>query len=73
MREAFHLLKEGVASARDIDTARTDGPKGFVGRLQGRLKLQTLAELDTWQRVFESVAPDLDQSVEAPEIIRELV
>ena len=44
MREAFYLLKEGVASARDIDTAITDGPVS-LGVYQGRLKLQTLADL----------------------------
>lgn len=72
MREAFYLLKEGVASARDIDTAITDGP-GFRWAFTGPLEIADFGGLDTWQRVFENVAPDLDQSVEAPEIIRELV
>ncbi|MFB5281738.1 3-hydroxyacyl-CoA dehydrogenase family protein [Peribacillus sp. Hz7] len=72
MREAFYLLKEGVASARDIDTAITDGP-GFRWAFTGPIEIADFGGLDTWQRVFENVAPDLNQSVEAPEIIRELV
>lgn len=72
MREAFYLLKEDVASARDIDTAITAGP-GFRWAFTGPIEIADFGGLDTWQRVFENVAPDLDQSVEAPEIIRELV
>ena len=72
MREAFYLLKEGVASARDIDTAITAGP-GFRWAFTGPIEIADFGGLDTWQRVFENVAPDLDQSVEAPNIIRELV
>jgi len=72
MREAFYLLKEDVASARDIDTAITAGP-GFRWAFTGPIEIADFGGLDTWQRVFENVAPNLDQSVEAPEIIRELV
>jgi len=72
MREAFYLLKEDVASAQDIDTAITAGP-GFRWAFTGPIEIADFGGLDTWQRVFENVAPDLDQSVEAPEIIRELV
>ncbi|USK68811.1 3-hydroxyacyl-CoA dehydrogenase family protein [Peribacillus asahii] len=72
MREAFYLLKEDVASARDIDTAITAGP-GFRWAFTGPIEIADFGGLDTWQRVFENVAPDLNQSVEAPEIIRELV
>ncbi|TDK55980.1 3-hydroxyacyl-CoA dehydrogenase family protein [Bacillus salipaludis] len=72
MREAFYLLKEGVASARDIDTAITAGP-GFRWAFTGPIEIADFGGLDTWQRVFENVAPDLDQSVEAPEVIQELV
>ena len=72
MREAFYLLKEGVASARDIDTAITAGP-GFRWAFTGPIEIADFGGLDTWQSVFENVAPDLDQSTGAPEIIRELV
>lgn len=72
MREAFYLLKEGVASARDIDMAITAGP-GFRWAFTGPIEIADFGGLDTWQHVFENVAPDLDQSTQAPAIIRELV
>ncbi|KAB2337064.1 3-hydroxyacyl-CoA dehydrogenase family protein [Cytobacillus depressus] len=71
MREAFYLLKEGVASARDIDTAVTSGP-GFRWAFTGPIEIADFGGLDTWERVFDNVAPDLDESKGAPEIIREL-
>lgn len=71
MREAFYLLNEGVASARDIDTAITEGP-GFRWAFTGPIEIADFGGLDTWQRVFENVAPNLDQSTEAPAIIRKL-
>ena len=72
MREAFYLLKEGVASAQDIDTAITAGP-GFRWAFTGPIEIADFGGLDTWQRVFDNVAPDLDQSKEAPVMIQELV
>jgi 3-hydroxybutyryl-CoA dehydrogenase len=71
MREAFCLLNEGVASARDIDTAITAGP-GFRWAFTGPIEIADFGGLDTWQRVFDNVAPDLDQSTEAPAIIKKL-
>jgi 3-hydroxybutyryl-CoA dehydrogenase len=71
MREAFYLLKEGVASAEDIDTAVTAGP-GFRWAFTGPIEIADFGGLDTWQRVFDNVAPDLDKSTQAPAIIREL-
>jgi 3-hydroxybutyryl-CoA dehydrogenase len=71
MREAFYLLNEGVASARDIDTAITEGP-GFRWAFTGPIEIADFGGLDTWQRVFDNVAPDLDQSTEAPAIIKKL-
>lgn len=72
MREAFYLLKEGVASAEDIDTAVTAGP-GFRWAFTGPIEIADFGGLDTWQRVFDNVAPALDQSTEAPKIICDLV
>ncbi|AOH56365.1 3-hydroxybutyryl-CoA dehydrogenase [Peribacillus muralis] len=72
MREAFHLLKEGVADAEDIDTAITAGP-GFRWAFTGPIEIADLGGLDTWQRVFDNVSPLLDQSKEAPVLIRDLV
>ncbi|MCP1096470.1 3-hydroxyacyl-CoA dehydrogenase family protein [Bacillaceae bacterium OS4b] len=72
MREAFYLLKEGVADAEDIDTAITAGP-GFRWAFTGPIEIADFGGLDTWQRVFDNVSPVLDQSKEAPELIRDLV
>lgn len=72
MREAFYLLKEGVADAEDIDTAITAGP-GFRWAFTGPIEIADFGGLDTWQRVFDNVSPVLDQSKEAPDLIRDLV
>lgn len=72
MREAFYLLEEGVASAEDIDAAVTAGP-GFRWAFTGPIEIADFGGLDTWKRVFENVAPALDQSIEAPKMIRQLV
>ena len=72
MREAFYLLKEGVADAVDIDTAITAGP-GFRWAFTGPIEIADFGGLDTWQRVFDNVSPVLDQSKEAPDLIRDLV
>ncbi|PAW28572.1 3-hydroxybutyryl-CoA dehydrogenase [Peribacillus simplex] len=72
MREAFYLLKEGVADAEDIDTAITAGP-GFRWAFTGPIEIADFGGLDTWQRVFDNVSPVLDQSKEAPDLIRGLV
>ncbi|MEF2093362.1 3-hydroxyacyl-CoA dehydrogenase family protein [Bacillus sp. CFBP9009] len=72
MREAFYLLKEGVANAEDIDTAITAGP-GFRWAFTGPIEIADFGGLDTWQRVFDNVSPVLDQSKEAPDLIRDLV
>ncbi|MDP1418146.1 3-hydroxyacyl-CoA dehydrogenase family protein [Peribacillus simplex] len=72
MREAFYLLKEGVADAEDIDTAITAGP-GFRWAFTGPIEIADFGGLDTWQRVIDNVSPVLDQSKEAPDLIRDLV
>ncbi|MGG3556829.1 3-hydroxyacyl-CoA dehydrogenase family protein [Peribacillus frigoritolerans] len=72
MREAFYLLKEGVADAEDIDTAITAGP-GFRWAFTGPFEIADFGGLDTWQHVFDNVSPVLDQSKEAPDLIRDLV
>ncbi|MFS0765627.1 MULTISPECIES: 3-hydroxyacyl-CoA dehydrogenase family protein [Peribacillus] len=72
MREAFYLLKEDIADAEDIDTAITAGP-GFRWAFTGPIEIADFGGLDTWQRVFDNVSPVLDQSKEAPDLIRDLV
>lgn len=72
MREAFHLLEEGVASAEDIDTVMKAGI-GFRWAFVGPIETADFGGLDTWQRVMDNLAPELDQSAAAPQIISEHV
>ena len=72
MREAFFLLREGVADARDIDTVMKDGI-GFRWAFVGPVETADFGGLDTWKRVMDNLAPELDPSTTAPAIISELV
>ncbi|KQL44706.1 3-hydroxybutyryl-CoA dehydrogenase [Brevibacillus choshinensis] len=72
MREAFSLLKEGVADAREIDTVMKDGI-GFRWAFVGPIETADFGGLDTWKRVIENLAPVLDASQKAPALIEELV
>lgn len=72
VREAFHLLNEGVAEAEDIDTAITSGP-GFRWAFIGPIETVDYGGLDTWKRVIENLAPVLDKTEAAPKVIADLV
>ena len=72
VREAFHLLNEGVAEAEDIDTAITSGP-GFRWAFIGPIETVDYGGLDTWKRVIENLAPELDKTEAAPKVIADLV
>jgi 3-hydroxybutyryl-CoA dehydrogenase len=72
VREAFHLLNEGVAEAKDIDTAITSGP-GFRWAFIGPLETADFGGLDTWKRVMENLAPELDKTENAPQVLTNLV
>jgi len=72
MREAFSLLANGVAEAHEIDTVMKDGI-GFRWAFVGPIETADFGGLDTWQRVMDNLAPELDKSEAAPAIIRELV
>lgn len=72
MREAFSLIEEGVASPEDIDRAITDGP-GFRWAFVGPTRIADFGGLDTWKHVFDNIAPELDESEGAPEVINRLV
>jgi 3-hydroxybutyryl-CoA dehydrogenase len=71
-REAFHLLEEGVASARDIDAVVTEGP-GFRWPFVGPVEIADLGGLDTWARVLDGLCPELSGARQAPRLIREAV
>ncbi|MEF3311959.1 3-hydroxyacyl-CoA dehydrogenase family protein [Paenibacillus sp. GYB004] len=72
LREAVHLLESGVASAREIDLAVTEGP-GLRWALSGPLATADYGGLDVWERVSDRLFPELDTRTEAPESIRRLV
>ncbi|MED1951276.1 3-hydroxyacyl-CoA dehydrogenase family protein [Brevibacillus centrosporus] len=72
MREAFSLLREGVADAREIDTVMKDGI-GFRWAFVGPIETADFGGLDTWKRVIDNLAPELNASQKAPELIDELV
>lgn len=72
MREAFALLKDGVADAREIDTVMKDGI-GFRWAFVGPIETADFGGLDTWKRVIDNLAPVLDDSPKAPALIEELV
>jgi len=72
VREAFYLLNEGVASARDIDTAVTAGP-GFRWAFVGPIETADYGGLDTWKRVLDNLTPVLDKRESAPDVINDLV
>jgi len=72
VREAFHLLSEGVADARDIDAAITAGP-GFRWAFIGPIETADFGGLDTWKRVIDNLAPELGKRESAPDRIVEAV
>lgn len=68
MREAFALISQGIADPEDVDQAVTEGI-GFRWAFLGPTRIADLGGLDTWKRVFDNIAPDLDKSEGAPELI----
>lgn len=72
MREAFHLLAAGVASAEDIDTAMTAGP-GFRYCLLGPLRTADLAGLDVFHAISSYLFAELDSRSTPPKILADLV
>lgn len=72
MREAFALISQGVADPQDVDRAVTEGI-GFRWAFLGPTRIADLGGLDTWKRVFDNIAPDLDKSTGAPELINQQV
>ena len=75
MREAFHLLQEGVASAEDIDLALTEGP-GQRWAVSGPFVSHHLAGGEGGaRRAFEHLGPALQamwENLGAPKLTAEL-
>ncbi len=72
VREALHLLEEGVASAEDIDTAMTAGP-GLRYSFLGPLRTADLGGLDVFRAISSYLFARLGAGREAPEALNELV
>ena len=72
LREALHLLTEGIASAEDIDTAMTAGP-GLRYGLLGPLRTADLGGLDIFLAISRYLFAELNSGVEPPPILGELV
>lgn len=72
VREALHLLREGVASAEDIDTAMTAGP-GLRYSFLGPLRTADLGGLDVFTAISSYLFARLSVDREAPEPLRALV
>ena len=72
MREALHILSEGIASAEDIDTAMTAGP-GLRYALIGPLRTADLGGLDVFNAISEYLFGELNSGAEVPRALGELV
>lgn len=72
VREAFYLLDEGVADARDIDLVITAGP-GFRWAFIGPLETADFGGLDIWKSVVENLAPYLSKEETIPSSINEKI
>jgi 3-hydroxybutyryl-CoA dehydrogenase len=71
-REALTCLKEGVASAEDIDTA-VKGTFGFRLPTLGPLETSDFGGLDTFLSISQYLFKEIDRSTEPPEILKEKV
>ncbi|MFH1006048.1 MAG: 3-hydroxyacyl-CoA dehydrogenase family protein [Candidatus Latescibacterota bacterium] len=72
LREALHLLSEGIASAEDIDTAMTAGP-GLRYGLLGPLRTADLGGLDVFLAISSYLFADLSSEEKPPALLAELV
>ena len=71
-REALACLKEGIASAEDIDLA-VKGTFGFRLPTIGPLETSDLGGLDTFLNISQYLFKEIDRSTEAPDLLKEKV
>lgn len=69
VREAFHIMKEDVADAEDIDKVITNGP-GFRWAFIGPIETADFGGLDTWTEVGKFLFPKLSNITTPPEILK---
>ncbi|UJL45586.1 3-hydroxyacyl-CoA dehydrogenase family protein [Virgibacillus sp. NKC19-16] len=72
LREAFHLIEEGVATAEDIDIAMK-GSMGFKWAFCGPMESQDLAGLETTQAMVGNIMQDLSNTRDVPSFLSEMV
>ena len=72
VREALHILSQGIASAEDIDAAMTFGP-GLRYGLLGPLRTADLGGLDVFSAISEYLFADLCADRHPPALMTELV
>ena len=72
LREALHILSEGIASAEDIDTAMTAGP-GLRYGLLGPLRTADLGGLDIFLAISSYLFAELSSDTGPPALIDKLV
>jgi len=72
LREALHILSEGIASAEDIDAAMTAGP-GLRYGLLGPLRTADLGGLDVFLAISTYLFAELNSDSSPPALMAELV
>lgn len=71
VREVLDLCEKGVASPEDIDKA-VKGSIGFRLASIGPLLTMDLGGLNLWHRVCENLFPEIQNSIQVPEILKRL-
>ena len=72
VREALHLLEEGIASPTDIDAVMKHG-LGLRWALLGPLEIADLGGLDIFNTVGSYVAKSLSNATDSPQVLQDLV
>ena len=72
VREALHLVEEGIASPADIDAVMKHG-LGLRWALLGPLEIADLGGLDIFNTVGSYVAKSLSNVTDSPQVLQDLV
>src|SRR5699024_2285639 len=72
LREAFHLIEMGVASAEDIDIAMK-GSMAVKWAFCGPMESQDLAGLETTEAMVSNIMKDLSNTRDVPSFLAEMV
>jgi 3-hydroxybutyryl-CoA dehydrogenase len=72
VREALHLIEEGIATPADIDAVMKHG-LGLRWALLGPLEIADLGGLDIFNTVGSYVAKSLSNATDSPKVLQDLV